>query len=116
MRAQPDNRTSWPTETSAAALAEAAAVAALGGAMESGLTSVGTSAVIEHKRASPIGAEVTVEAELIEVDDRRRLVFRFTATQQRPGSAEDDKVVVGTGTMTRAIVDRKRFAERAEQL
>src|SRR5216683_8420065 len=58
------------------ALAEAAAVAAIGPSLESGLTSVGTSAVMEHKRPSPVGAEVVVEAELTEVHGRR-LVFSF---------------------------------------
>jgi fluoroacetyl-CoA thioesterase len=37
------------------ALAE---VAAIGPRLESGLTSVGTSAVVEHKRPSPIGAQI----------------------------------------------------------
>ena len=38
------------------ALAEAAAVAAIGPSLESGLTSVGTGAALEHKRPSPVGA------------------------------------------------------------
>ena len=50
------------------ALAEAAAVAAIAPSLESGLTSVGTAAALEHKRPSPVGAEVVVEAELTEVD------------------------------------------------
>src|SRR5580700_9301400 len=62
------------------ALAEAAAAAAVRPALEPGQTSVGTSAVLEHKRPSPLGAEVVVEAELTEVDDRR-LVFSFRARQ-----------------------------------
>ncbi len=64
------------------ALAEAAAVATIGPGLGSGLTSVGTSAVVEHKRPSPVGAEVVVEAELTEVAGRR-LVFRFIARHQR---------------------------------
>jgi fluoroacetyl-CoA thioesterase len=66
------------------ALAEAAAVAAIGPSLESGLTSVGTSAVVEHKRPSPVGAEVEAEAELTEVDGRR-LVFRLGCG---PGTAQ----------------------------
>jgi fluoroacetyl-CoA thioesterase len=74
---------------------------------------VGTSAVLEHNRPSPLGAEVVVEAELTEVDGRR-LVFRFTARHKRlPGSPDDRSLVVGTGTLERVIVDRDRFVSRA---
>ena len=86
------------------ALAEAASVAAVQPSLDPGQTSVGTSAVLEHKRASPLGADVTVEAELIEVD-LRRLVFTFTARQ--------DDLIVGAGTMERVIVDRDRFIARS---
>ena len=70
------------------ALAEAASVAAVTPSLESGVTSVGTSVAMEHKRASPIGAEVVVEAELTEVDGRR-LVFRFIARQTLPGGVTE---------------------------
>ena len=97
------------------ALAEAAAVAALASSLEPGQTSVGTSAVMEHARPSPLGAEVLVEAELTEVDGRR-LVFRFVARHTRlRGSPDDQSVVVGAGTMERVIVDRDRFVGRAQQ-
>lgn len=68
------------------ALAEAAAVAAIAPHLAPGMTSVGTSASLEHRRASPVGAEVVVEAELTEVDGRR-LVFSFIARESahRPG-------------------------------
>ena len=96
------------------ALAEAAAAAAVGPGLEPGQTSVGTSAVLEHNRPSPPGAEVVVEAELTEVDGRR-LVFRFTARHKRlPGSPADHNVIVGAGTLERAIVDRDRFVSRAQ--
>ena len=96
------------------ALAEAATVAAIGPRLEPGQTSVGTSAVLEHNRPSPPGAEVVVEAELTEVDGRR-LVFRFTARHKRlPGSPDDHNVIVGAGTLERAIVDRDRFVSRAQ--
>ncbi len=102
------------------ALAEAAAVAAITPGLDPGLTSVGTSAALEHKRPSPVGAEVEVEAELTEVDGRR-LVFRFIARQKPPagsapaGSAGDEDAVVGAGTMERVLVDRERFVSRARQ-
>lgn len=96
------------------ALAEAATVAAIGPRLEPGQTSVGTSAVLEHNRPSPLGAEVVVEAELTEVNGRR-LVFRFTARHKRlPGSPDDHNVIVGAGTLERMIVARDRFVSRAQ--
>jgi predicted thioesterase len=106
------------------ALAEAAAVAAIAPALDPGLTSVGTSAALEHKRPSPVGAEVEVEAELAEVDGRR-LVFRFIARQKppagspgepagSPGEGDADEVV-GAGTMERVLVDREHFISRARR-
>ena len=97
------------------ALAEAAAVAAIGPSLGPGLTSVGTSAVVEHKRPSPVGAEVVIEAELTEVDGRR-LVFRFIARQERlAGSPDDQGAVVGAGTLERVVVDRDSFVSRAHR-
>jgi fluoroacetyl-CoA thioesterase len=96
------------------ALAEAAAAAAVRPGLEPSQTSVGTSAVLEHNRPSPLGAEIVVEAELTEVDGRR-LVFRFTARHKRlPGSSDDRSLVVGAGTLERVIVDRDRFVSRAQ--
>jgi fluoroacetyl-CoA thioesterase len=88
------------------ALAEAAAVAAVGPSLESGLTSVGTSPVVEHRRPSPVGAEVVVEAELTEVAGRR-LAFRFTARHKPPSCSPDGSgAAVGAGTLERVVVDR----------
>ena len=96
------------------ALAEAAAVAAIGPGLEPGLTSVGTSAVLEHKRPSAVGADVVVEAELAEVDGRR-LVFRFIARQKPPpGSSDDADTVIGAGTLERVLVNRDQFISRAQ--
>ena len=95
------------------ALAEAAAVAAIAPDLESGATSVGTSAVLEHRRASPIGAEIIVEAEVTEVDGRR-LGFRFIARQvERSRAPDDETAVVAAGTMERVLVDRERFVSGA---
>ena len=101
------------------ALAEAAAVAAITPGLDPGLTSVGTSAALEHKRPSPVGAEVEVEAELTEVDGRR-LVFRFIARQKPPAGSPgdgdgDEDTVVGAGTMERVLVDREHFVSRARR-
>ena len=78
------------------ALAEAAAVAAIAPHLPSGMTSVGTSASLEHRRASPVGAEVIVEAELTEVEGRR-LMFSFIAREsaRRPGGAGRARAVPG---------------------
>jgi fluoroacetyl-CoA thioesterase len=93
------------------ALAEAAAVAAVAPRLEPGLTSVGTSVSLEHRRASPPGAEVTVEAELTGVTGTR-LTFSFIA--RAAGGAEDaEEAVLGAGTHERVIVDRARFIARA---
>ncbi len=97
------------------ALAEAAAVAAISPQLPSGMTSVGTSASLEHRRASPVGAEVVVEAELTEVDGRR-LVFSFIAReggQPGPGDVDGGDRVVGAGTVERVLVDREAFLARA---
>jgi fluoroacetyl-CoA thioesterase len=90
------------------ALAEAAAVAAIGPQLADGLTSVGTAATLEHRRASPLGAEILVEAELTEVDGPR-LVFSFIAR----AADTDEDLVIGAGTVERVVLDRERFIARA---
>jgi fluoroacetyl-CoA thioesterase len=99
------------------ALAEAASVAAISPHLDPGTTSVGTSASLEHRRASPIGAEVVVESELTGVDGRR-LVFSFLAREagHRPGADADEgdeDRVVGAGTVERVLVNREEFLARA---
>src|SRR6516165_5645305 len=69
------------------ALAEAACVAALESHLGEGMTSVGPGVGLEHRRASPIGAEIEVEAELTELTGRK-LVFGFVARHVRPGSGD----------------------------
>jgi len=91
------------------ALAEAATVAAIAPHLAPGMTSVGTSASLEHRRASRVGAEVIVEAELTEVDGRR-LMFSFIARESGDG---DEDLVVGAGTVERVLVDRAAFLARA---
>lgn len=60
------------------ALAEAATVAAVAPQLALGDTTVGTSVTMEHRRASPVGSSLVIEAELTEVDGPR-LVFSFIA-------------------------------------
>jgi fluoroacetyl-CoA thioesterase len=97
------------------ALAEAAAVAAIAPHLAPGMTSVGTSASLEHRRASPVGTKLVVEAELTEVDGRR-LVFSFIAREggRRPGVPDDGAgdSVAGAGTVERVLVNREAFMSR----
>jgi len=92
------------------ALAEAATVAAVAPRLEDGQTSVGTAVRLEHRRASPLGAELAVEAELTEINGPR-LVFMFIARGART-VADDEGEVIGAGTVERVIVDRGRFLTR----
>ena len=104
------------------ALAEAACVAAIEPQLTAGMTAVGTAVSLEHRRASPVGAEIDVEAELTEVDGRR-LVFSFIVRHSPPpsgdqsgrgdGSADEEDLVVGAGTLERVVVDREKFLARA---
>lgn len=96
------------------ALAEAAALAAIRPSLDPGVTSVGTSALIEHVRASPVGGHVVVEAQLTEVDDRR-LTFSFIAWREESGTVSQDRELVGEGKMDRVLVDRDTFIARAER-
>jgi len=92
------------------ALAEAATVAAVAPRLDDGQTSVGTAVHLEHRRASPPGAELVVEAELTEIDGPR-LVFMFIARGAYTGE-DDEGEVIGAGTLERVVVDRGRFLTR----
>ncbi len=96
------------------ALAEAAAVAAVASQLAVGETTVGTSVLLEHRRASPVGSALIVEAELTEVDGRR-LVFSFIAFREEAGGqpGDSDEHILGAGTLERVIVDAERFLARA---
>jgi fluoroacetyl-CoA thioesterase len=97
------------------ALAEAASVAAIAPHLDAEMTSVGTAVSLEHRRASPVGAEIVVEAELTEVAGRR-LMFSFIVRQSPPGPGDGDggaeDLVVGAGTVERVVVDREKFLAR----
>jgi fluoroacetyl-CoA thioesterase len=97
------------------ALAEAATVAAVAPQLAAGQTSVGTAVQLDHRRASPVGALVTAEAELTGIDGAR-LSFAFTAWQGsaegRPGD-RDRAAVLAAGTIDRVVVDRAAFLARA---
>lgn len=86
------------------ALLEAAAVAALDGALPPGRTTVGTRLDVRHTAATPLGMVVTARATLQEIDGRR-LVFAVEAW--------DAVEPVGAGVHERFIVDAARFEARA---
>ena len=108
------------------ALAEAATVAAVAPQLAPGDTTVGTSVTMEHRRASPVGSSLVIEAELTEVDGPR-LVFSFIAREEHPrarppgaqapgaqapgaqapgaGPPGGDERVVGAGTVTLHVAE-----------
>jgi fluoroacetyl-CoA thioesterase len=86
------------------ALAERATVAAVAGALEPGTTTVGTRVELDHLAASPVGAELEVEAVLERVAGRR---LQF-AVRLRDGDR-----LVASGRVTRVVVDTAAFLRQA---
>lgn len=86
------------------ALAEAATVAATTRSLNPGETTVGVRVELDHKAASPIGRKVIAEASLVTVDGRN-LVFEVVV--------RDGDTVAAEGKVWRALVDRRRFVEKA---
>ena len=82
---------------------EAATCAAIEDDLRPGETSVGTRVKIEHTRASRVGARVEVTATTVLSDGRLR---RFSVSVRHDGR------VVGTGEVTRVLVDAERFLDR----
>lgn len=80
---------------------EAATCAAL--ELPEGRTSVGTRVSLEHLAPSAVGAAVTVTATVAYADGR---LVRF-AVEARQGD-----VLVGSGEITRVVVDAERFLGR----
>ena len=85
---------------------EAATCAALEPVLAEGSTSVGTRVQVEHLAASPVGARIEVSASSTYVDGR---LHRFTVA----GRDLDSGKVVGTGEITRVVVDAERFLSRS---
>lgn len=86
------------------ALAEAATVAATTRTLASGQTTVGVRVELDHKAATPVGRRVVAEAVLSGVDGRT-LTFDVIV--------RDGEVVAAQGTVTRVLVDRQKFVDRA---
>ena len=87
------------------ALAEEASIAAVQDALEPGLTTVGYEVQLAHLAPTPIGSKVTAEATLESIEGRR-LTFRV--------SVNDGRGLVAAGLITRVVVVRDRFIERAQ--
>ena len=88
------------------ALAEEATVEAVGAALPTGYTTVGYEVKLTHLAPSPVGAKVTADVVLESVEGRR-LVFRVSVT--------DNCGLVAAGYVTRVVVERERFLERARE-
>ena len=85
------------------ALIEKAACKALEGQLEDGQTTVGTKLDVAHVAATPVGMNVTAEAVLTEIDNRR-LVFEVVA--------RDEKDIIGKGIHERFIVNAEKFTAK----
>lgn len=84
---------------------EAATCAAIEPMLGTGETSVGTRVLLEHTRASPVGVRIEVTATPVFRDGR---LHRFSVqAREIPGDR-----VVGTGEVTRIVVDAERFLRR----
>ena len=70
-------------------------------------TSVSSRVELEHLAPSPVGAEVTATATVVDRDDR---LIRFQVVAH-----DADGAVLATGEAQRVVVDRERFLSRLEQ-
>ena len=87
---------------------EAATCAAVEGELGEGETSVGTRVQLEHLAPSPVGQEVEVSARVVHTDGRLR---RFSVAARNLGPGGPGKLV-GSGEVTRVVVDGERFMAR----
>jgi fluoroacetyl-CoA thioesterase len=82
---------------------ELAAMDALKPYLDTGEMSVGVTVDVQHTAATPEGWKVRAEAQVTKAEGRRiEYVVR----------AFDEKEEIGTGTHTRAVIDRAKFDER----
>ena len=86
------------------ALAEEATVQAVNGHLAEGSTSVGMRIQLDHLAPTAIGGRVVAEAKLDKVEGRR-LCFSV--------SINDERGLVAAGKVTRVVVERDRFLDRA---
>ena len=82
---------------------ENAALNAIRGYLDAGESAVGTSVDVRHLAATPVGHDVTAEAEVTGVDGRR-VAFKV--------SARDETEEIGRGTHERMVIDMRRLDQR----
>jgi fluoroacetyl-CoA thioesterase len=82
---------------------ENAALNAIREYLEPGESAVGTVVNVRHLAATPVGHQVTAEAEVTKVDGRR-IEFKV--------SARDESEEIGTGTHERMVVDLARLGKK----
>jgi fluoroacetyl-CoA thioesterase len=82
---------------------ENAALNAIRPFLDEGESAVGTVVDVRHIAATPIGQQVTAEARVTEVSDRR-IVFAV--------AARDEVEEIGRGTHERTVVDLQRISRR----
>ncbi len=85
---------------------ETAAYEAIKPHLEPGEASVGTGFQFEHLALTPAGEIVVATAKVTAVDGKR-VTFEL--------EARDSHELVARGTHVRAIIDKKRFAERLKK-
>jgi fluoroacetyl-CoA thioesterase len=85
-------------------LAEEATVQAVAAELAAGETTVGYRVQLDHLAPTAVGGRVDAEATL-ETVESRRLTFRV--------SVSDGRGLVAAGRITRVVVDRDRFLEKA---
>jgi len=82
---------------------ENAALNAVRQYLEPGETAVGTEVNVRHLAATPVGHQITAEAEVTKADGRR-IEFKV--------SARDETEEIGSGTHERMVVDRARLDKK----
>ncbi len=85
-------------------LAELASMRAIGDAVAAGQTTVGYRVQLDHLAPVPVGVEVVAEA-VLETIEGRRLTFRV--------SVKYPSGLVAAGRITRVVVERARFLDKA---
>jgi fluoroacetyl-CoA thioesterase len=85
-------------------LAESATVLAVESRLDEGTTTVGYRVQLDHLAPTAIGSDVKAEA-VLEAVQGRRLTFRVSVT--------DARGLVAAGKITRVVVERERFLEKA---
>src|SRR3954463_6029052 len=82
---------------------ENAALAAIRPYLDAGESAVGTAIDVRHLAATPVGHDITAEAEVTKVEGRH-ITFKVTA--------RDETEEIGSGTHERAVIDRARLDAR----